>query len=116
MSTGNTREEKVASLDANHLSPWNVVANMSLNIYMLQYHEALLNGYLDLLLFHQKYASVRLPKKVNKTLNEWICHQHTLIGAFKNNNPDNKFGKYNEQQYIKRLNAVGIDWLPKAGI
>jgi hypothetical protein len=53
---------------------------------------------------------------VNKTLNKWIHYQCTFIGAFKNNKLDSKFGKYNEQRYIRLSNAVGIDWVPKAAI
>jgi hypothetical protein len=44
MSTGNTREEKMAYLDSNHLSTWNDAANTSPCINMLQLHEAFLNG------------------------------------------------------------------------
>jgi len=53
---------------------------------------------------------------VNKTLNKWIHNQCTFIGALKNNKLDSKFGKYNEQRYIKLPNAVEIDWVPKAAI
>jgi len=113
MSPGITREDKVASLDANHVKAWNVAATMTPNNHMLQYHEAFLNGYLELLLFRQKYASVHVPRAINKTLNEWIHNQRTLIGNYKKNKPDNKFSKYNEMRYINLLNAVGIDWKPK---
>jgi hypothetical protein len=34
---------------------------------------------------------------------------HLNCGAFNKNKPDNKIGTYNEQRYIKLLNAVGID-------
>jgi hypothetical protein len=39
---GSTREDKVASLDANHLKAWQAVAAMMPKPQMLKYHDAFL--------------------------------------------------------------------------
>jgi phage gp29-like protein len=74
----------VASLDANHLKVWQAVAAMTPKLQMLKYHDAFLKGYLELLLFCQQYGTIKVPKAIHKSLNEWFHNQQTLIGGYKN--------------------------------
>jgi hypothetical protein len=73
----------VASLDPLSLQAWQAVAAMKLKPQMIKYHEAFLKGYLELLLFRQQYGTIKVPKSINKSLNEWLHNQHTYIGDYK---------------------------------
>jgi hypothetical protein len=107
---GTAREDKVASLDPLSLQAWQAAAAMKLKLQMIKYHEAFLKGYLELLLFRQQYGIIKVPKQINKSLNEWLHNQRTLIGEYKKQKPGTKFWDNKEDRYVKILNALGVDY------
>jgi hypothetical protein len=88
---GTTREDKVASLDTHHLQAWQAAAAMKPKPQMIKYHEAFLKGYLELLLFCQQYGTIKVPRAINKSLNEWLHNQRTYIGDYKKQKAGTKF-------------------------
>jgi len=80
---GTTREDKVASLDPLSLQVGQAAAAMQPKPQMIKYHEAFLKGYLELLLFRQKYGTIKVPRAINKSLKEWLHNQCTYIGDYK---------------------------------
>jgi hypothetical protein len=107
---GTTREEKVASLDPLHLQAWQAAAAMKPKPQMIKYHEAFLKGYLELLLFRQQYGTIKVPRTINKSLNEWLHNQRTYIGDYKKKKAGTKFWDNKEDRYVKILNALGVDY------
>jgi hypothetical protein len=101
----------VACLEPNHLKAWQAAAAMMPKPQMIKYHEEFLKGYLELLLYHQQYGTVKVPKQINKSLNEWLHNQCTLIGGCKNKKAGNKFWENKEDRYIKIFNALGVDYV-----
>ena len=93
----------MASLDANHMKAWQAASAMMLKLQILKYHDAFLKGYLELLLFCQQYGSIKVPKAINKSLNEWLHNQQTLIGGYKNKKAGNKFWENKEDRYMNIL-------------
>jgi hypothetical protein len=81
----------VASLDPLSLQAWQAVAAMKPKPQMIKYHEAFLKNYLELLLFRQQYGIIKVSKQINKSLNEWLHYQHTLIGEYKKQKAGTKF-------------------------
>ena len=100
----------MASFEANHLKAWQALAAMRPKLQMLKYHDAVLKGYLELLLFRQQYGTIKVPKAINKSLNEWLHNQRTLIGDYKKKKPGTKFWDNKEDRYVKILNALGVDY------
>jgi hypothetical protein len=86
---------------------------MKPKLQMIKYHKAFLKGYLELLLYHQQYGSIKVPKAINKSLNEWLHNQQTLIGGYKNKKAGNKFWENKEDRYVKILNALGVDYVSR---
>jgi len=107
---GTTREDKVASLDPLSLQAWQAAAAMTPKPQMIKYHEAFLKNYLELLLFRQQYGTIKVPKAINKSLNEWLHNQRTLIGDYKKKKAGTKFWDNKEDWYMKILNALGVDY------
>jgi hypothetical protein len=83
----------VASFEANHLKAWQALAAMRPKLQMLKYHDAFLKGYLELFLYCQQYGTIKVPKVINKSLNEWLHNQQTLIGGYKNKKAGNNSGR-----------------------
>jgi hypothetical protein len=77
---------------------------------MIKYHEAFLKGYLELLLFCQQYGTIKVPRAINKSLNEWLHNQRTYIGDYKKKKAGTKFWDNKEDRYMKILNALGVDY------
>jgi len=100
----------VASLDPLSLQAWQAAAAMKPKLQMIKYHEAFIKGYLELLLFRQQYGCIKVPKAINKSLNEWLHNQCTLIGEYKKQKPGTKFWDNKEDRYVKILNALGVDY------
>jgi hypothetical protein len=107
---GTAREDKVASLDPFSLQAWQAVAAMKPKPHMIKYHEAFLKEYLELLLFRQQYSTIKVPKAIDKSLNEWLHNQRTLIGDYKKQKAGTKFWDNKEDRYVKILNALGVDY------
>jgi len=80
---GTNRESKGACLDSAHLKAWQAVAAMMLKPQMIKYHEAFLKGYLELLLYRQQYGTIKVPKVINESLNNWLHNQCTNIGDYR---------------------------------
>ncbi len=74
-----SHDEKVAPWEASRGLCWRKPRKLQ----MIKYHEAFLKGYLELLLFRQQYGIIKVPKQINKSLNEWLHNQRTLIGEYK---------------------------------
>jgi hypothetical protein len=96
------------------LKAWQAAAAMTPKPQMIKYHEAFLKGYLELLLYYQQYGTIKVPKQINKSLNEWLHNQCTLIGGYKNKKAGNKFWENKEDRYIKILNALGVDYVSRS--
>ena len=97
-------------MDPLSLQAWQAVAAMKPKPQMIKYHEAFLKGYLELLLFRQQYGCIKVPKAINKSLNEWLHNQRTLIGEYKRKKPGTKFWDNKEDRYVKILNALGVHY------
>jgi hypothetical protein len=82
----------VASLDPLSLQAWQAAAAMKLKPQMIKYHEAFLKNYLELLLFCQQYGTIKVPKAINESLNNWLHNQRTLIGDYKKRKQGPSFG------------------------
>jgi len=100
----------VASLDPLSLQAWQAAAAMTPKPQMIKYHEAFLKGYLELLLFRQQYGTIKVPKAINESLNNWLHNQCTLIGDYKKQKAGTKFWDNKEDRYVKILNALGVDY------
>jgi len=100
----------VASLDPLSLQAWQAAAAMKRKPQMIKYHEAFLKGYLELLLFRQQYGTIKVPRAINKSLNEWLHNQRTYIGDYKKKKAGTKFWDNKEDRYVKILNALGVDY------
>jgi len=72
-----------------------------------------LKGYLELLLFCQQYGTIKVPRAINKSLNEWLHNQCTYIGDYKKQKAGSKFWDNKEDRYVNILNALGVDYMPK---
>jgi len=72
-----------------------------------------LKWYLELLLFCQQYGTIKVPKAINKSLNEWLHNQQTLIGGYKNKKAGNKFWENKEDRYMNILKALGVDYVSR---
>lgn len=107
---GTTREDKVASLDPLSLKAWQAAATMTPKPQMIKYHEAFLKNYLELLLYRQQYASIKVPRQLNEPLHNWLHNQKTLIGDYKKKKAGTKFWDNKEDRYVKILNALGVDY------
>jgi len=107
---GTTREDKVASLNPLSLQAWQAAAAMKPKAQMIKYHEAFLKNYLELLLFRQQYGTIKVPKAINKSHNEWLHNQRTLIDDYKKKKAGTKFWDNKEDLYVKILNALGVDY------
>jgi hypothetical protein len=101
-------------LDANHMKAWQAATAMMPKPQMLKYHNAFFKEYLELLLFHQQYGSIKVPKAIIKSLHEWLHNQHTLIGGYRNKKAGNKFWENKEDRYINILNALGADYVARS--
>ena len=77
---------------------------------MIKYHEAFLKNYLELLLYRQQYATVKVPRQLNESLHNWLHNQKTLIGDYKKKKPGTKFWDNKEDRYVKILNALGVHY------
>ena len=77
---------------------------------MIKYHESFLKNYLELLLFHQQYSIIKVPKAINESLSNWLHNQKTLIGDYKKKKAGTKFWDNKEDRYVKILNALGVDY------
>jgi hypothetical protein len=108
-----SEESKVTTLYIKHKTIWNTLVQMDPNPSMVQYHKFFKKGYLDLLVFHQKYNSVRVTASYNSMLNSWIRNQITNIKKYKEKNSDSPFWRYKEDWYIAFLNKAGLDYPAK---
>jgi hypothetical protein len=100
-------------LDTHHLKAWQAAAAMMPKPQMIKYHEAFLKGYLELSLYRQQYGTIKVPKAINESLNNWLHHQCTNIGDYKNKKAGTKFWDNKEDQYVNILNALGVDYVPR---
>jgi hypothetical protein len=107
---GTTREDKVASLDPLSLQAWQAAAAMQPKPQMIKYHEAFLKGYFELLLFRQQCGTIKVPREIIKSLNEWLHNQRTYIGDYKKKKAGTKYWDNKEDRYMKILNALGVDY------
>jgi hypothetical protein len=103
----------VACLEPHHLVAWQAAAAMKPKPQMIKYHEAFLKGYLELLLYRQQYQTIKVPKVINESLNNWLHNQRTLIGDYKRKKAGTKFWDNKEGRYVKILNALGVDYVPR---
>jgi len=103
----------VACLDSAHLTAWQAAAAMMPKPQMIKYHEAFLKGYLELLLYCQQYGTIKVPKAINESLNNWLHNQHTLIGDYKKQKAGTKFWDNKEDRYVNILNALGAVYVPR---
>jgi hypothetical protein len=71
----------VTAHSGTYMKAWQAAAAMMPKPQMLKYHDTFLKGYLKLLLFCQQYGSIKVPKAINKSLNEWLHNQQILIGG-----------------------------------
>ena len=97
-------------MDPLSLKAWQAAAAMTPKPQMIKYHEAFLKGYLELLLFCQQYGTIKVPRAINKSLNEWLHNQRTYIGDYKKKKAGTKFWDNKEDRYVKILNALGVDY------
>jgi len=97
------------------LKAWQTAAAaaMTPKLQMIKYHEPFFKGYLELLLYCQLYGTIKVPKQINKSLNEWLHNQRTLIGGYKNKKAGKKFWENKEDRYLKILNAMGVDYVSR---
>jgi hemerythrin len=91
----------------------NWFCNLKPKPQMIKYHEAFLKGYLELLLLRQQYGTIKVPRAINKSLNEWLHNQHTYIGDYKKQKAGTKFWDNKEDRYVNILNALGAVYVPR---
>jgi hypothetical protein len=99
----------VACLESAHLTAWQAAAAMTPKLQMVKYHEAFLKGYLELLMYRQQYGTIKVPKAIYESLNNWLHNQRTLIGDYKRKKAGTKFWDKKEDRYMIILNALGVD-------